>query len=372
MVSSFPELEQTFADQTTTSISVANPFIQFSNQLDVVTRLITLTTDKTVEAAAVLSGGYSTRLFFLHSYTKLQLRNLHLTRGDCTEHQFGSGGVIYVGPGAELIMNSVSITASRAERGGAVYAIGSSSVIAIDCMLDSNDADAGGAFFVNDAVVDLSSCTMTSNSADWGGAVYVSDLSTVTAAGCVMSTNTAFWGGGLYAQDDSTIIATECTMNSNVAYGGGGAVSAKDDSTIIATECTMNSNVAYGGGGAVSATDDSNVTATECTMSSNSAHSGGAIYTAGEGTIFAVSGCLLTSNFAQTGGALETLGSVIVTLSDCVIKLNRAAKVQICRCRPLYDDPLLFDQLLTIYWTNSCFTGWWSACSIEQLSGLRA
>ena len=345
MVSSFPELEQTFADQTTTSISVANPFIQFSNQLDVVTRLITLTTDKTVEAAAVLSGGYSTRLFFLHSYTKLQLRNLHLTRGDCTEHQFGSGGVIYVGPGAELIMNSVSITASRAERGGAVYAIGSSSVIAIDCMLDSNDADAGGAFFVNDAVVDLSSCTMTSNSADWGGAVYVSDLSTVTAAGCVMSTNTAFWGGGLYAQDDSTIIATECTMNSNVAYGGGGAVSA---------------------------TDDSNVTATECTMSSNSAHSGGAIYTAGEGTIFAVSGCLLTSNFAQTGGALETLGSVIVTLSDCVIKLNRAAKVQICRCRPLYDDPLLFDQLLTIYWTNSCFTGWWSACSIEQLSGLRA
>jgi predicted outer membrane repeat protein len=345
VVSSFPELEQTFADQTTTSISVANPFIQFSNQLDVVTRLITLTTDKTVEAAAVLSGGYSTRLFFLHSYTKLQLRNLHLTRGDCTEHQFGSGGVIYVGPGAELIMNSVSITASRAERGGAVYAIGSSSVIAIDCMLDSNDADAGGAFFVNDAVVDLSSCTMTSNSADWGGAVYVSDLSTVTAAGCVMSTNTAFWGGGLYAQDDSTIIATECTMNANVANGGGGAVSA---------------------------TDDSNVTATECTMSSNSAHSGGAIYTAGEGTIFAVSGCLLTSNFAQTGGALETLGSVIVTLSDCVIKLNRAAKVQICRCRPLYDDPLLFDQLLTIYWTNSCFAGWWSACSIEQLSGLRA
>ena len=77
-VVSFPELAHAVANQDT-SISVAAPFIRFTRQLNVRT---VLGIESAEEAATVLSGGYSTRFFYLHEHAKLQLRRLDLTHGN--------------------------------------------------------------------------------------------------------------------------------------------------------------------------------------------------------------------------------------------------------------------------------------------------
>ena len=84
-----------------------------------------------------------------------QPRALSLTHGNCTGRQLGSGGTIFVGFAAELILNSVSVTANWTSHGGGVYAVGASA-IANACTLDSNFADVGGVLFADSSVVTMS------------------------------------------------------------------------------------------------------------------------------------------------------------------------------------------------------------------------
>ena len=95
--------------------------------------------------AATLSGGNnSTRLFLINNHSKLSLRGLNLAHGHEAGQHFGDGssfgGAIFVSHAGALILDSVSITASWAFRGGAIYAIGSS-VLASDSTLSSNSAN---------------------------------------------------------------------------------------------------------------------------------------------------------------------------------------------------------------------------------------
>ena len=271
-VISFPELAQAVSDKDTV-ISVAAPYIRFTRQLDVRT---TLTIESAVEVATVLSGGNSTRLFFLHEHRKLWLRSLDLTHGNCTGAQLGSGGVIYVSPGAELVLNSVSVTASWALRGGAIYAI-DASVVANDCTLESNFADVGGALFADGcSVVELMNCTMISNSGRYSGGVCgVRNCTVITATNCTMKSNSASAGGVFDARDSSIVTTTHCTMTANSAAWGG-TVCTWDDSTVLAADCTMTANSASRGG-AVYTRDDSTILATDCTMTANFATGGGAV-----------------------------------------------------------------------------------------------
>ena len=289
-VSSFPELKQAVvAAKEFRIISVATPEIVFPYQLEVRTKLA-IEKSSMVATRATLSGGDSTRLFFLHSHSKLRLHGLNLARGGCpgcTPGGGGSlGGAIFISHAGELILTSVSISESWAFQGGAIYAISSSVIIASDCTLNSNFAEAGGALYADvNSIVKLSNCTMKSNSvASSGGAVCGLGNSTVTMTDCTMTSNSAhFWGGAAHAAGDSTVIVTDCTMTSNSADAGG----------------------------AVGAAEHSIVTTTNCTMTSNSATFGGAVYMRG-------------SFYAE--------GSVQLTIADADMSLNRADGGVISSC----------------------------------------
>ena len=168
-----------------------------------------------------LSGGDSTRLFFLHN-SSLSLSGLQLTRGRCAGC---NGGAIYMSPGSELLLRSVLMSANQAIDGAAIFAL-SAAIIATNCTMSGNAASRGGVFSASgNSTVTATDCTMNSNSAIEGGAVFALGDATVTTADCTVTSNSvSYWGGAYAAQGSSTVIVANCLVTSNSASSFGGAV----------------------------------------------------------------------------------------------------------------------------------------------------
>lgn len=151
----------------------------------------------------------------------------------------------------------------------------------------------GGALYLKNGTLDLTSCSFANNSAQNGGAVYIVsgtvNLTACTIGGSSTAVNTAKEnGGGFYLADSSaSLMFNSGTISNNVATENGGAVYLAGSSAGF----EMNNGV----------------------VSSNSAVNGGGVYVAA-GAAAEIKGGRIISNSATTaGGAVYQSGTFKVS-----------------------------------------------------------
>ena len=175
-------------------------------QLDV-TSNITFTTEITIvgtvmitsSTGATLSGGGSTRLFYVTSGSTLYLSSLTLDNGAMSTSSCDDttcvGGLAYLTYG-RLSMNSIVMSSSTAYRGGAVYAQYSNLTME-DCTFTSNSASSGGGgVYMRNSRATIHRSTFTSNYA---------------------AVNSGGNGGGIFADQVCHMRLTSSTFTSNGA-----------------------------------------------------------------------------------------------------------------------------------------------------------
>jgi len=121
------------------------------------------------------------------------------------------------------IYNS-NFTGNSALKGGVVYATGSASTI--DCDISNfyqNEANQGGAIFVDHTPFKIRGCSLSNNMPTLGGALLANGSSPFTAENVIVSSSTGQDGAGFWmGQSDVYIVGT--TFSSNNASGNGGGI----------------------------------------------------------------------------------------------------------------------------------------------------
>lgn len=162
-----------------------------------------------------------------------------------------------------------------------------------------NSDGKGGAVYLENGTLDLTSCSFANNSAQNGGAVYIESgtviLDACTIGGSSTAVNTAAGNGGAFYLEGSSakLVMNSGTIGNNTATLNGGAVYLAGTSTSL----EMNNGA----------------------ISSNTAKNGGGVYVA-LGAAAKIKGGLVTSNSATTaggavyqGGTFEVSGYTYIT-----------------------------------------------------------
>ena len=328
----------------------------------------------------ILSGGNTSRLFYVFSASHFTLDSLIIQNGFSTS---ANGGAIYYNiEGNIIIKNCIfrnnRISNNSSSSGGAIWAFTDSSVVLKNCLLTNNSAklvrggSGGGAFFqaenvsIEDCTISENNITSLYNSYGAGIAIYFKDE--LIVANNNISNNSAIsnsynksHGGGIFAvsagfssyPNNSSIISNN-TINHNStlssystssgAYGGG--IYVISDSIVI-NKNTVNGNsistsgdalspsgFAYGGGIYAKSTNliiisDNEIDSNTVTSTSYKSPRGGGIYAEADSSVI-VRNSLISRNKVSTtrvvvaaGGvfAKATYGSVIV--DNCKIDSNK-------------------------------------------------
>lgn len=177
-------------------------------------------------------------LLSLSSYGKWVISNFTFEGGinkcddtHTAEDGYGSGGALYLKNGT-LDLTSCSFANNSAQNGGAVY-IGSGTVILDACTIGGTDTalnaaeENGGAFYLegSSAKLVMESGTIGNNKATLnGGAVYLAGTSTsLEMTNGAISSNTAKNGGGVYIASGAEALVKGGLVTSNTATEAGGA-----------------------------------------------------------------------------------------------------------------------------------------------------
>lgn len=237
---------------------------------------------------------------------------------------YGGGGMynISVSP---LVVNC-TFEGNFAERGAAVYAIGSSSTFD-ECRFTSNVASAnGGAYFSYSGTELFSATTFASNQAtnSGGGLVAVSGAE-VGINGCRFEYNAAGLDGGAINASSSGLIIQNSSFMANEAEQGGGAISATGASSSL----TLSSSAFYSNagvqGGALALNSVSLVQIFDAEFSGNSSSgAGGAIYLSDYmGAEVLVVSANIHDNFAHGGpGGAVFAGATPLSLVNSLVHAN--------------------------------------------------
>ena len=250
-----------------------------------------------------ISGGNSTRLFYVNAGKALTLNNLILTNG----YSGGDyGGAIYVN-GATLTLNRTTIQNSRTlgNFGGGAIVAPSSAVTINNSILKNNSASVGGALSAtgtvnisnsqfldntaryNSGAVSLVATALIQNSTftgnratefgSTGGAIYVGG--NVTIQDSTINENEAGKGGGIFVADNTTLDVTRSTLNGNLASDSGGGIYALDTFTLLNTTVSGNKATNHGGGILLDGTGTGGIyfTLLNVTIAGNSAASYGGL-----------------------------------------------------------------------------------------------
>jgi len=242
----------------------------------------------------------------------------------------------------KFTLDSVTISGSTGDYGGALYAGNDGELEIVDSHFDGNSArDDGGAVYIynaNDATV--SGSTFTNNqAAGTGGAISSDNADNVTITDCTITGNTAMDDGGgvsLYITG-SLISITDTTIDANVAdrWGGGLNVRTGGGVTVNIDNSTVSNNSATASGGILFNDTDITATINNSTISANSAtlYGGGGIYIS-EGSSLTVNQSTISANSSastspDTGGGGIALGdnTSVVTLSGSIVSGNTSGLV---------------------------------------------
>ena len=227
--------------------------------------------------------------------------------------RFTNSDVLVIG--SEFLYNSASESGGvfQAYKWSSYVGTISSSLRAIDCVFQGNQAKNGGGVIFNEddsawRTTSFENCTFKDNHATEGAVASLTG-STITFQNCQMNNNSASGNGGVLSSRESNVTMSNCSVTNNRAgrFGGviswtyhgaafiadtvfqnntcrieGGVIKTFKNISIEATRSIFSSNTAEGAeGGAISLETDCSLISTDCRFSSNSAATeGGAVLVA--------------------------------------------------------------------------------------------
>lgn len=259
--------------------------------------------------------------------------------------------VFSVEAGASLLMSGLTVDGGQVSDSGGGFEVRSAQLSLTGVTLSNNQAVIdGGAIHAVDSILDLNDVTADRNSADRGGAIFAEGTSAQTnILGGAFQFNTAVMGGAIFNRAFSSA-SQQTLFNGNSARFGGalfqdaGAIGQISDATL-----RFNSAADYGGAifvaeqgnlslansffnrnSAEEAGDDTNdggaianfgtVSLDTVVTSSNTADNGGTIYS--EGSLTLVSSTIAGGVALENGGGVFSTGNV--TATNTVFRLNEA------------------------------------------------
>ncbi len=173
----------------------------------------------------------------------------------------GPGAAVYAYESDVTFRSSDLLGNSSSSNGGAI-AIAYGNLLLVDCAIRSNQASKnGGAVHANHGFVTIASCVFDENTAygqvlggnfDYGrgGAVAVAS-GTLDAVDCVFQSNQAEAEGGAIALASGAMNVVDCMFHLNQAEAQGGAFRAEQGLLTVAN-CDFVENLAFSDGGAIS------------------------------------------------------------------------------------------------------------------------
>jgi len=190
------------------------------------------------------------------------LHDLILSNGDVVGHGAGRGGGIHFHGSGLLDLTNVEISGNAATDGGAIFANGEGSGLAVGVhdspRIENNTATgAGGAInFSGHGTLQIDHTQFTSNAAAFGGGLYVDpDTAAVVTLGGGVSLflNTATYSGGaIFVKGGTTLAATgvpQALIGVNTATGGyGGGVYVEGPARASLAADIFSNTAQYGGG----------------------------------------------------------------------------------------------------------------------------
>jgi hypothetical protein len=320
-----------------------------------------------------LSGGNTTRIFFVTQQARVELHHIKLAHG-----YSAGGGAIYAEPNNSgdftyLLLNDVTLTLNNSYGfGGAIRAQHSALTLINSHLVQNGSASGGGAISLNEGVISMSGTEIVNNSTPNPGAtgggldlwnttidiqtsVLRGNQATQSAGGAIalhactgsiatseVGQNTAFnLGGGLYMSSNSDLGLNQVTISTNTADSGAGI--AIDNSTLLLTGSTLMNNTASNGGAIFNFNGQANVqtsvlknnqgtygagisnnsvlTLSDSTLENNTGSIGGGLLNVGQAVLNRVT---LSQNTAGDGGAAFNNSGGTLTLTNSTVSGNQA------------------------------------------------
>jgi hypothetical protein len=320
-----------------------------------------------------LSGGNTTRIFFVTQQARVELHHIQLSHGYAA-----GGGAIYAEPNlsgtyTDLYLNDVTLSLNNSYSfGGAIGAQHTSLTIINSHLTQNAAAGGGGAISLNGGVLTMSGTDILNNATQnpgatgggldlWnatldiqasnllgnqanqsaggaialrtstgsiaasqigqnsayilGGGLYLSSGSDLGLSQVTISTNTANSGAGI-AVDNSTLLLNGSTLINNIATNGGGIFNFNGQA-ILQTSVLKNNQATYGGG----ISNNNVLTLSDTTLENNTGATGGGLLNSGQAVLNRVT---LAQNTAGDGGAAFNDGAGTLTLTNSTISGNQA------------------------------------------------
>lgn len=281
----------------------------------------------------------------------------------------GRGGAAYWDSLSTPIFAGCDLLRNRSAYGGAVYGLGPESDTLSAwfdaCRLGANIADIdGGGIYLRDSSPRFSHCVVDSNEAHAGGGVFVLGESAAQFDTTTIAHNTATttYGGGAYLLFADVLNTTwrGCQFTQNQAQSRGGAIYALTASPEL-QRCVFTANSLNAEwsieGGAIFCTD-SKISLLGCTFDGNTAlgpfgGSGGALYS--HGAEPSLRNCILVNNSSRTAGGAITFSRTgeqgkreVPLVRHCTIfgnstdNLDGGAIALIGGARPIIENSILW------------------------------
>jgi len=241
------------------------------------------------------------------------------------------GGGLYVGAGAVLTIDELTIASTTATWGGALF-VDDATVVGSGLVAQDAYADySGGALYLDAGTVDLLDVAITGASGDltWGVGAYLRAGSSLIledlaiTGGVATSHPLGYDGGAVWLDGTSSLQLTDGVLDDNTAFGGGAIATAGGDVTL--DRISMNRNVALERGGGLKAASSAVVTCLQCTFQGNDAADGGAVRLASSAQLIDVDSTFLTNVASGDGGAVHADGALRVDLAGSVFQSNTAS-----------------------------------------------
>ncbi len=274
-----------------------------------------------------LSGGNSTRIFWVSQQARVTIQHITLTRGFAD-----GGGAIFVEPNwsgayTALTVDDVQFTNNTSSSfGGAVGAQHADLLITNSVFSENSAAQTGGGISFNDGALTLHASIVADNDAiTRGGGLEVSSANPLTIEQSTIHNNELTGtsgvppGGGMWIMDSTGSIRTT-SVTYNLAPQGGGMYIGYSTLEISASQLFR--NTAYVSGGGIYSAGGADLTLREVTLNVNVSKQGGGIYNGG---VLSLQRSTLTNNHSVSGGGGGgLLNDGVAEISNSTVSGNNA------------------------------------------------
>ena len=236
----------------------------------------------------------------------------------------GYGGAISTN-GSATFLNCYFNECSSNYDGGAIWAVGGTSIEVKDCIFENCNADEGGALYIElfeEVYIQNSNFTYCQSNDLSGGAVFLNMANTVDIRNCNFDDCTVFTvgeGAGVYAEDIFSMQVKYSQFNGCQAASSGGGMYTDGCQDVLIDSCFFMFNTAISGGALKMV--DSYVDITHCEIGFNEAAVGAGFYI-GTGSLIMIDNSLFYGNSSMEtnskGGALYVNDGVAAVINSTI------------------------------------------------------